>query len=65
MKIIADTATLFAPAEGEAQGMTIVPVSVTIDGKTYKDYQEISSEDFLEKIQAGGPGCVVVQAIRK
>ena len=27
MKIIADTATLFAPAEGEAQGMTIVPVS--------------------------------------
>lgn len=54
MKIIADTATLFAPAEGEAQGMTIVPVCVSIDGKTYQDYAEITSEAFLEKIAAGG-----------
>ena len=54
MKIIADTATLFAPAEGEAQGMTIVPVCVSIDGKTYQDYAEITSEAFLEKITAGG-----------
>ena len=54
MKIVADTATLFAPAEGEAQGMTIVPVCVTIDGKAYQDYAEITSEAFLEKIEAGG-----------
>ncbi|MBR5536415.1 MAG: DegV family protein [Clostridia bacterium] len=54
MKIVADTATLFAPAEGEAQGMTIVPVCVTIDGKTYQDYAEITSEEFLAKIEAGG-----------
>ena len=54
MKIVADTATLFAPAEGEAQGMIIVPVCVTIDGKTYQDYTEITSEAFLEKIEVGG-----------
>lgn len=54
MKIIADTATLFAPSEGEAQGLTIVPVCVTINDKTYKDYEEISSEEFLKLIQAGG-----------
>ena len=34
MKIIADTATLIPPVEGEAQGMTIIPVCVSIDGKT-------------------------------
>ena len=54
MKIVADTATLFAPAESEAQGMTIVPVCVTIAGKTYRDYTDITSETFLEKIEAGG-----------
>jgi len=54
MKIIADTATLFSPAEGEANGMTIIPVCVSINNKTYKDYAEISSEEFLALIEAGG-----------
>ena len=54
MKIIADTATLYAPAEGEALGMTILPVCVSIHGRTYKDYAEISSREFLEQIEAGG-----------
>ena len=54
MRIIADTATLFAPSEGEAQGMTIVPVCVTINDTTYQDYADISSEQFLRLIEAGG-----------
>ncbi|MBQ3009640.1 MAG: DegV family protein [Oscillospiraceae bacterium] len=54
MKIIADTATLFAPSEGEAQDMTIIPVCVTINNQTYQDYSEISSEAFLQLIEAGG-----------
>jgi len=54
MKIIADTATLHAPAEGEVLGMTILPVCVSIQGRTYKDYAEISSEEFLKQIEAGG-----------
>lgn len=54
MRIIADTATLFAPSEGEAQGMTIIPVCVAIHDKTYKDYAEISGEEFLKRIEAGG-----------
>ena len=54
MKIIADTATLFAPCEGEQQNMTIVPVSVTINDRTYKDYAEISSAEFVDMIVAGG-----------
>ena len=54
MRIIADTATLFAPSEGAAQGMTIVPVSVAINDRTYQDYTGISSEEFLAAIAAGG-----------
>lgn len=54
MKIVADTATLFAPSEGEARGMTVIPVCVAIYNKTYKDYAEISSDEFLNLIQAGG-----------
>lgn len=54
MRIIADTATLFAPSEGAAQSMTIVPVSVAINDRTYQDYTGISREEFLAAIAAGG-----------
>ena len=54
MKIIADTATLFAPSEGEALGLTIVPVSVSINNKSYREYTDISADEFLELIRAGG-----------
>ena len=54
MRIIADTATLLSPAEGAEMGLTIVPVSVAINGETYKDYEEITSEEFLHRIEQGG-----------
>lgn len=54
MQIIADTATLFAPSEGEANGMTVIPVSVAINNRSYKDYEEISSRAFLKLIEMGG-----------
>ena len=54
MKIITDTATLIPPAEGESRGMTVIPVCVSIDNKSYKDYAEISSAEFLERIALGG-----------
>ena len=54
MKIIADTATMFSPAEGAEQDMTLIPVCVNIDGKTYKDYSEISCDEFLEMLDKGG-----------
>ena len=54
MKIIADTATLYSPTEGESLGMTIIPVCVAIHNKTYKDYAEINSQEFLKMIEEGG-----------
>lgn len=53
MKIIADTASLIPPAEGEKLGLTVIPVSVAVDGTTYKDYEEITSRDFLRLIEKG------------
>ena len=37
MKIIADTATLIPPSDGEAYGLTVMPVSVAINSRTYQD----------------------------
>lgn len=54
MKIVADTATLYSPEEGTELGVTIIPVGVVIDGVSYKDYEEISCEEFLEKVRNGG-----------
>ena len=54
MKIIADTATLIPPSEGNAHGLTVIPVCVAIDGQTYQDYTQISSEEFLKKVKLGG-----------
>lgn len=54
MIILADTATLFSPSEGEKQGMKIIPVCVAINDKTYNDYTELSNDEFLKMIEAGG-----------
>lgn len=54
MKIIADTATLIPPVRGAVEGMTVIPVCVSIDGQTYQDYTQISSAELLERIARGG-----------
>lgn len=54
MRIVADSATLYSPQEGQQQGITIIPVCVAINNRTYKDYEEISSAEFLKQIEAGG-----------
>lgn len=54
MKIITDTAALIPPAEGESQGMTIIPVCVSINDRTYQDYAQITSAEFLEMVARGG-----------
>ena len=54
MKIIADTATLIPPAQGQEQGLTVIPVCVNIDGQTYQDYNQMTTAEFLERIAHGG-----------
>ena len=53
MKIIADTPTLYSPEEGNALGLKIIPSCTIIDGKVYKDFEDIDTETFLKKIAEG------------
>lgn len=53
MKIIVDTPTLYSPKEGEEIGIKIIPACTIIDNEVYKDYEDISSEEFLEKVKNG------------
>lgn len=54
MKIITDTAALIPPSQGEDYGVTVMPVGVAINDRTYRDYADISSAEFLELIRQGG-----------
>ena len=53
MKIIADSSCFISPSEGEKMGVKILPVGVIVNGQSYRDYIEISSNEILEKIQNG------------
>lgn len=63
MKIIADTATLIPPSAGADHGMTILPVCVSINGRTYQDYSDITTQEFLQLIAQGGVPCSSQPAI--
>lgn len=53
MRIVTDTSSLYSPEEGKKFGIDVVPACAIIDGVSYKDYEDISSEEFLERIKEG------------
>ncbi len=53
VKIIADTSTMFSPLEGKSLGIDIIPLSVTIENKSYFELMEMDSTTFLQKIKEG------------
>ena len=53
MKIVTDSASLFSPEDGLKQGFTVIPACVINNGHTYRDFEDISSEDFLHMIEKG------------
>ena len=53
MKIVTDTASLFSPSEGEKQNVAVVPTCVIHGDHVYRDYEDITTERFLEMIAAG------------
>jgi len=53
MRIIADTPTLYSPGETKDMGLTIIPSCTIIDGEVYRDFEDITTEEFLTKVEAG------------
>ena len=53
VRIVSDTSTLYSTAQAEAAGFAVSPLSVTIAGKSYREFDEISSEEFVAIIRQG------------
>ena len=51
--IVSDTSTLYSTVQAKAAGFTVAPLSVTIAGKSYREFDEISSEEFVQIIRQG------------
>ena len=51
--IVSDTSTLYSTAQAKEAGFTVAPLSVTIAGKSYREFDEISSEEFVDIIRQG------------
>ncbi len=51
--IVSDTSTLYSATQAEAAGFAVSPLAVTIAGKTYREFDEISSEEFVDIIRQG------------
>ena len=53
VRIVSDTSTLYSTAQAREAGFAVSPLSVTIAGKTYREFDEISAEEFVSIIQQG------------
>ena len=53
VRIISDTSTLYSTSQARQAGFEVSPLSVTIAGKSYREFDEISSEEFVDIIRQG------------
>lgn len=53
VRIVSDTSTLYSTALAQEAGFAVSPLSVTIAGKTYREFDEISAEEFVALIRQG------------
>lgn len=54
VRIVSDTSTLYSSAQARAAGFAVSPLSVTIGGDTYKEFDEIDPKQFVARIREGG-----------
>ncbi len=53
VRIVSDTSTLYSTAQAREAGFAVSALSVTIAGKNYREFDEITSEEFVEIIRQG------------
>ena len=53
VRIISDTSTMYSTTEAREAGFAVSPLSVTIAGKSYREYDEIDSQQFVDIINQG------------
>lgn len=55
MKIITDTGSLITVERAKELDLTLLPLQVTVAGKSYRDYLEISEADFIQLVKTDFP----------
>ena len=53
VRIISDSSTLYSPTQAREAGFAVSPLSVTIAGNTYREFEEISARQFVDIINQG------------
>ena len=53
IRIVADTSTLYSTGQAKEAGFDVSPLSVTINGQSYREFDEISAEEFVDIIHQG------------
>lgn len=53
VQILSDSSTLYSVSEGKDVGLVVVPLSVQINNKSYREFEDISSKEFLKIIAEG------------
>ena len=53
IKIVADSSTLYSREEAKQNHLDIRPLSVTINNKSYKELEELTTEGLVEMINEG------------
>ena len=53
VRIVADTSTLYSTSQARQAGFAVSALSVTIAGKSYREFDEISAEEFVAIIRQG------------
>ena len=53
VRIVSDTSTLYSTTQAREAGFAVAPLSVTIAGESYREFDEINSEEFVAIIQKG------------
>ncbi len=53
VRIVSDTSTMYSTTEAREAGFAVSPLSVTIAGKSYREFDEINAAEFVEIIRQG------------
>ncbi|MDU2122719.1 MAG: DegV family protein [Clostridium celatum] len=53
IKIVADSSSLYSKSEGSEKGVIVAPLIVSINGHTYKEFEDIRTEKFIDIINKG------------
>ena len=53
VRIVSDSSTLYSPAQAREAGFAVSPLSVTIADKTYREFEQISAQEFVDIIMEG------------